>query len=157
MDNDRKKPPPVRFFRILGQGALLLALLSGSKASLLAQDRAVWKPVPFAILKFDETAPKSWNIYHTEKRGILLVRLWQRCLLIDLNEQEVYDINPKSLKPAGEDVEMTADDIPDKTVAISEWKARDVGPMRRVRFRFGKDGHFLEIQIPLKVDGKTLY
>ena len=26
----------------------------------------------FAIVKFNDEAPKSWNIYHTEKKGLLL-------------------------------------------------------------------------------------
>src|SRR2546422_8420437 len=45
--------------------------------------RSLWKPVAFAIVKFNDEAPKSWNIYHTEKKGLLLVHLWKRYLLVD--------------------------------------------------------------------------
>src|SRR5215471_13911980 len=62
----------------------------------------VWKQVAFAILKFNDAPPKSWNIYHTEKRGWILARLWKRYLLISLQDQEVYDIDPQTLTPKGD-------------------------------------------------------
>jgi hypothetical protein len=119
--------------------------------------KAVWKSVPFAILKYDDQAPKSWAMYHPEKRGLLLVRLWKRYLLINLNEQEVFDIDPLTVKQQGDNVEWTVPDSPENSVEISEWKQRDVGGVERIRFRFGKDGHFFEMQIPLRPDGKPLY
>jgi len=39
------------------------------------EKKALWKSVEFAIVKFNDEAPKSWNIYHTEKKGLLLVHL----------------------------------------------------------------------------------
>ena len=122
-----------------------------------AEKKSVWKPVPFAILKFNETAPKSWNIYHSEKRGTILVRLWKRYLLMDLEEQEVYDIDPEKIKAQGDNVEWSNASIPDNPIEVSEWKQRNVGQLERIRFRFGKDGHFLDVQLPLRPDGKSLY
>jgi hypothetical protein len=119
--------------------------------------KAVWKSVPFAILKYNDEAPKSWGMYHAEKRGMLLVRLWKRYLLINLNEQEVFDIDPLTVKQQGENVEWMVPESPDTPVEISEWKQRDVGGVERIRFRFGKDGNFFEMQIPLRPDGKPLY
>jgi len=117
----------------------------------------VWKSVPFAILKYNDAAPKSWGMYHAEKRGMLLIRLWKRYLLINLKEQEVFDIDPLTVKQTGENVEWTVPDSPENPVEVSEWKQRDVGGVERIRFRFGKDGHFFEMQIPLRPDGKPLY
>ena len=111
----------------------------------------------FAIVRFNDEAPKSWNIYHTEKRGILLVKLWKRYLLLDIKEQEVYEVDPQTVKPQGDKVEWSMSDLPNDPIETSEWKARDVGLVQRIRFRFGKTGHFLEIQLPLKPDGKTAY
>src|SRR5579864_8757099 len=123
---------------------LLMAIVIAAAAPVraLAQQKAIWKPVQFAIVRFNEDAPKSWNIYHGEKRGVLLVRLWKRYMLVDLKEQEVYEVDPEKVKPAGE---------------TAEWKVRDVGLVQRVRFRFGKNGSFLEIQLPLLPNGKTAY
>jgi len=119
--------------------------------------KSVWKSVPFAILKYNDEAPKSWGMYHPERRGLLLVRLWKRYLLINLTEQEVFDIDPLTVKQQGNNVEWTVPESPDNPVEISEWKQRDVGGVERIRFRFGKDGHFFEMQIPLRPDGKPLY
>ena len=58
------------------------------------EKKQAWKPVAFAIVRFNDEAPKSWNIYHGEKRGVLLVRLWKRYMLIDVKQQEVYDVDP---------------------------------------------------------------
>ncbi len=121
------------------------------------EKKAVWKSVQFAIVRFNDEAPKSWNIYHTEKRGILLVKLWKRFLLLDIKEQEVYEVDPQTVKPQGDKVEWSMSDLPNDPIETSEWKARDVGLVQRIRFRFGKTGHFLEIQLPLKPDGKTAY
>src|SRR5713226_3854938 len=88
---------------------VLAVAFSPLAAPLLAPVNAAgktrWKPVTFAIVKFNGEAPKSWNIYHTEKRGLLLVRLWKRYLLVNLLEQEVFDIDPQTVKPQGDGVE----------------------------------------------------
>jgi hypothetical protein len=127
--------------------AVLISALAA--ASLYSGEKAVWKPVQFAILRFNDDAPASWNMYHGEKRGVLLVRLWKRYMLVDMKEQEVYEIDPATVKPQGENVEWSPSDVPDQPIETSEWKIRDVGPVERVRFRFGKNGSFLEIQLPM--------
>ncbi len=137
---------------------LLIATLIAGLAPLRASaDQKVWKPVQFAIVRFNEDAPKSWNIYHGEKRGVLLVRLWKRYMLVDVKEQEVYEVDPEKVKPQGENVEWSPADISDPPVETSEWRVRDIGLVQRVRFRFGKNGSFLEIQVPLLPNGKTAY
>ena len=138
---------------------LLIATLIAGLAPLCAsaEQKVVWKPVQFAIVRFNEDAPKSWNIYHGEKRGVLLVRLWKRYMLVDVKEQEVYEVDPEKVKPQGENVEWSPADISDPPVETSEWRVRDIGLVQRVRFRFGKNGSFLEIQLPLLPNGKTAY
>ena len=135
----------------------LLALIAVVMQAQQSDKKSLWKAVPFAIVKFNEEAPQSWNLYHSEKRGLLLVRLWKRYMLIDLNEEEVYDIDPQKIKQQGDDIEWNLSEAPDQPIEISEWKTRGVGNLERVRFRFGKNGHFLELQIPLRPDGKSLY
>jgi len=134
-----------------------LVLFSTLPQGAPPEKKAVWKSVQFAIVRFNDEAPKSWNIYHTEKRGILLVKLWKRFLLLDIKEQEVYEVDPQTVKPQGDSVEWSMSDLPNDPIETSDWKARDVGLVQRIRFRFGKAGHFLEIQLPLKPDGKTAY
>jgi hypothetical protein len=134
-----------------------LILFSTLPQAASVDKKVVWKQVQFAIVRFNDEAPQSWNIYHTEKRGVLLVKLWKRYLLLDIKEQEAYEIDPQTVKPQGDNVEWSASDLPSDPIETTEWKVRDVGLVQRVRFRFGKTGHFLEIQLPLKPDGKPAY
>ena len=142
------------------RGMVLVAgVLAGASLSVARpqKDAITWKPVNFAIVRYNEDAPKSWNLYHSEKKGILLLRLWKRYLLLDVPGQQVYDIDPQKVKVQGESAELSAADIPDDPIKTSEWKERDAGPVQRIRFRFGEQGNFLEIQIPMRADGKPAY
>ena len=144
--------------------SVVLAILSAAICALPPQARSqsaekklVWKSVAFAIVKFNDEAPKSWNIYHTEKKGLLLLHLWKRYLLVDMKEQEAYEIDPQTVKLSGENVEWSPADKPDQPIETPDWKTRDVGSVQLVRFRLGKDGHVLELQIPLLINGKPAY
>ena len=123
----------------------------------LAVAKSIWKPVQFAILRYNDDAPASWNIYHGEKRGLLLVRLWKRYLLVNVQDQEAYEVDPEKVKAQGDNVEWSPSDISDQPIDTSEWKVRDIGSMERIKFRFGKTGHFVDIQIPLLINGKPAY
>jgi hypothetical protein len=131
-----------------------LPLRVGSQS---ADKKLVWKSVGFAIVKFNDEAPKSWNIFHTEKKGLLLVQLWKRYLLVDMKQQEVYEIDPQTVKPNGSDVEWSLADKPEQPMETPDWKTKDLRSMELVRFRLGKDGHFLEMQLPLLINGKPVY
>lgn len=132
-------------------------MASAGSAQSTVDKKQAWKPVQFAIVRFNDDAPKSWNIYHGEKHGVLLVRLWKRYMLVNIADQEVYDIDPEKVKAQGENVEWSPADLPDQPVETSEWKIRDVGPVQRIRFRFGKNGSVLDIQLPLLPNGKPAY
>jgi hypothetical protein len=137
--------------------ALLVLACTASGTRAGDGEKVTWKPVQFAIVRYNDDAPASWNMYHGEKKGVLLLRLWRRYLLLNVSEQEIYEIDPDKVKTSGENVEWSPSDIPTEPIETSEWKARDVGPMRRVRFRFGKTGNFLDIQLPLLGNGKPAY
>jgi hypothetical protein len=135
----------------------VLILLSTLPQTAQVDKKQLWKPVEFAIVRFNDEAPQSWNIYHTDKRGLLLLRLWKRYIFLDMKEQEAYEVDPETVKPQADNVEWSMSDLPREPLEVSEWKARDVGLVRRVRFRFGKSGHFLDIQLPLKPNGTPAY
>ena len=140
--------------------ALLFGLaLSGiSSAQSPPKTKNVWKTVPFAIVRYNDDAPKSWNLYFSSKRGVLLLRLWKRYLLIDRNTQEVFDVDPGKVAAKGdEEVEFALEENPGQPADISDWKERDVGTLRRLRFRFGEKGNYVDIQTPLKTNGTPLY
>jgi hypothetical protein len=149
-----------RMIRISYALRLLLAavaLLGIAKASTGTSEKTIWKPVQFAIVRYNDDAPASWNMYHGEKKGTLLLRLWRRYLFVNVQEQEVYEIDPAKVKIQADNAEWSTSDIPEEPLETSEWKVRDVGPMRRVKFRFGKTGNFLDIQLPLLRNGTPAY
>jgi hypothetical protein len=128
------------------------ALAQGESARKL-----IWRTMEFAILKFNDAAPNSWNIYHSEKKGVLLVRLWKRYLLVQVLDEEVYDLDPEKIKVNGDSLEWSYADIPEKPIDTPDWKERNGGPLDVIRFRLGKDGHFLELQIPMAPNGRPMY
>ncbi len=136
---------------------LFLAAISFASAQSSPKTRNLWKSVPFAIVHYNEDAPKSWNLYYSSKRGVLLLRLWKRYLLIDRNAQQVFDIDPEKIVAKGDDIEFSLEENPGPPADISDWRERDIGSLRRLRFRFGEKGNYLDIQTPLKANGTPLY
>lgn len=139
-------------------GFLLLLLLTAGTMLCAAGNTITWKPLDQAMLMLDGKPPKTWSAYRAEKHDAwVLVKLWRRYLLLDLREQAVYDIDPEKLKPKGAALEWSEGERPAEPIAISNWSARDMGPTRRVRFRFGTNGSILEIQLPQKPDLRPFY
>jgi hypothetical protein len=148
-------------FRWTARAAVLVAIGLAWAVFAHAQSEAArkytWKPLEFAILRFNDEAPNSWNIYHCEKKGLLLVRLWKRYLFVDVEEEEVYDLDPQKLTIQGNSVTWSFADLPDKPILTPDWTDRNVGRMQRLRFRLGKDGHVLELQLPFDINGRPIY
>ena len=134
---------------------LCFAMASG----LIAQQpsKQQWKPVPFAIVRYNDDAPKSWNLYHGERKGIYLVRLWKRFLVINTDSQSAFEVDPAKVKIEGENAELSLADIPEEPIETAEWKTRNAGPVLRHKFRFGSSGNFMELQIPVLPNGKPAY
>ena len=137
---------------------LSLALFLLCALCARATDKITWKPLEQVILQLNGKPPKTWNVYRAEKRDAwILVKLWRRYLLIDEREQAVYDLDPQKLKAKDNELEWSESDKPVKPIAISEWNTRNIGPARRIRFKFGSDGGVLEVQVPQKPDLRPFY
>ena len=78
-------------------------LLAGGAAAAgqAEKPKVTWTELPFAIVRLNEQPPFSWNIYHSTKKGQLLVRLWKRYLLVNLLEEEAFDIDPETITVRG--------------------------------------------------------
>lgn len=142
-----------------GLAVFMLAVYRGAAGQSRPDSakKSIWHSIEFGIVKFNDQAPNSWNIYHGEKKGLLLVRLWKRYLFVDVAEEEVYDIDPKAIEVHGDDVEWSLSAVPDKPIETPEFKERNVGLVDRIQFRLGKNGHMLELQIPMGPTGKPIY
>ncbi len=136
---------------------LAVAVSSSAQAPPETSKKLTWHTLEFAIVRYNDNAPNSWNIYHSEKKGVLLVRLWKRYLLVNVQDQEVFDVDPQKIKVSGDAVEWSLADIPDKPIDAPDFVGRNVGSMERIRFRLGKNGHMLELQIPLGLNGRPIY
>ena len=149
--------------RLMAAAAAAIVLIAVVTVRPLAQTKpesgkkSTWHSIEFGIVKFNEQAPNSWNIYHGEKKGLLLVRLWKRFLFVDVDGEEVYDIDPRVITVHGDSVEWSLSDVPDKPIDTPEFKERNVGLVDRIQFRLGKNGHMLELQIPMGPTGKPIY
>src|SRR5258706_13740105 len=95
-----------------------LFLVFCTTQSLIAQQKPKqqWKTLPFAIVRYNDDAPKSWNVYRGDRKGIYLVRLWKRYLLIDTLSQSAFEIDPAKVKAVGESAELAPADIPDEPI-----------------------------------------
>ena len=159
----RRSHQVTRRFTTLGAASLLIlcALLWAAQAVAQSKSdtgkKSTWHSIQFGIVKFNNEAPNSWNIYHGEKKGLLLVRLWKRYLFVDVAEEEVYDIDPENITVVGDTVQWSLGDVPDKPIDTPDFKEKNVGLVDRVQFRLGKDGHVLELQLPLDINGRTMY
>lgn len=136
---------------------LALGVTAWAQARVENTRKVTWHTVDFAIVKLNDGPPISWNIYHSEKKGVLLVRLWKRYLLVNVQDQEVFDMDPQKIKVNGDAVEWSLADVPDQPIDTPDFSERSIGTMDRIRFRFGKDGHMLELQLPLGLNGRPLY
>jgi hypothetical protein len=137
---------------IFGASAICVA---GSAAPQSSKEQ--WKTLPFAIVRYNDDAPKSWNVYRGDRKGIYLVRLWKRYLLIDTDSQSAFEIDPGKVTVQGEKAELASSDIPAEPIETTEWKTRNAGPVLRHRFRFGASGNYMELQIPVLPNGKPAY
>ena len=136
---------------------LLLCSLWAALPARAEPGKQTWKPLPFAIVRYNDDAPKSWSVYRGDRKGIYLVRLWKRYLLVDTDSQNVFEIDPGKVKVEGENAELATTDIPAEPIAIADWKTRNAGPVLRHRFRFGQSGNYMELQIPVLLSGKPAY
>ena len=59
------------------------ALRAPAQKAAAAGEKLNWKPVGFAIVRYNDDAPASWNMYHGEKKGLILLRLWRRYLFLN--------------------------------------------------------------------------
>jgi hypothetical protein len=137
-----------------GFAALLLVLGMGMHAA----EKITWKPMPDAVLRIDDRAPKQWSLYHAGKKfDPLLLQLGSRVLVIYVRNQAVYEIPPKQIEHKGEDLLWREADKPEKPLPTSDWSTRDIGSAWRVRVTLADEGRLVDIQIPQMPDLRGLY
>ena len=144
----------MRTRKLGGFAVALLALTLGAQAA----EKVTWKPIPDAILRIDDRAPKQWSLFHAGKKyDPLLLQLGLRMLVIYVHNQAVYDIPSAQVEHKGEDLLWRETDKPEKPLATSDWSTRDIGSAWRVRVKLAEEGRLVDIQIPQMPDLRGLY
>jgi hypothetical protein len=139
----------MRASKLGGFATLLLALTLGAHAA----EKITWKPIPDAVLRIDDRAPKQWSLFHAGKKyDPLLLQLGSRILAIYVHTQAVYEIPPAQVERKGEDLLWRETDKPEKPLATSDWSTRDIGSAVRVRVKLTEEGRLVDIQIPQMPD-----
>jgi hypothetical protein len=134
--------------------ALFLVLAMGAQAA----EQVTWKPIPDAVLRIDDRAPKQWSLYRAGKKSDpLLLELGSRVLVIYVRNQAVYEIPPKQIEHKGEDLLWRETDKPEKPLPTSDWSTRDIGSAWRLRVKLAEEGRLVDIQIPQMPDLRGLY
>ncbi len=137
-----------------GFATLFLALTLSARAA----EKVTWKPIPDAVLRIDDRAPKQWSLFHAGKKyDPLLLQLGSRVLVIYAHNQAVYEIPPAQVEHKGEDLLWREIDKPVKPLATSDWSTRDIGSAWRVRVKLTEEGRLVDIQIPQMPDLRGLY
>ena len=164
-------------FRWLTALALLACLTALGDAN--PQDpRVLWKPVAMALLRVDDSPPKNWQVFRSDKRKqFILVQMGARFLLLDLQARRIYELSPRTLTRKNDVLEWTdpgdtpsaqpASNVPataeekarpDKALLpSSDWSLRDVGPAMRIRFRLTDEGREFDVQFPIQPDLRQFY
>jgi len=100
---------------------------------------------------------QSWNIYHANKHGVLLVKLWKRYLLVNIAEQQVFDIDPARSKRREDNVMWSASDLPAEPLEIADWKDRNVAPSNASASASGKRDTFSSFNFPCAPTERLLF
>jgi len=97
-------------------------------------------------------------MYHSEKKGLLLVHLWEALLAPQHQRARGLRTRSANRQAAWERGRVVGFRCAGSTAGNFRMeRAATSGDCCGVSFRLGKDGHILELQIPLKPDGKPMY
>lgn len=139
--------------------AIAIALFTGAVAGA---EKIVWKGVPIAVLKVDERPAKIWDVFVSkEHKGLILVQLGSRFLMLDTEEKQVRELPADSLKRTGRDLhgELPAAEAESKAklLATADWSEKSAGNLRIWKVRLTEEGRLLEVQLPQQGDLRKFY
>jgi hypothetical protein len=130
---------------------LLIALLAAAMLSASGPANIHWKPFPGALLKLGGYQVKFWDLYQGDKKGkLFLLKLGHRVLILDLQQQQIYEAPAADFPAVSRDEEFQGrgPSATDRRVPTIDWTLRDVGPAELVRVTLNDYGQTLELQIP---------
>lgn len=109
-------------------------------------------------MKLNGRALKTWNVWMAEKKkGLILVLLVRRYLVIDPKEETVFEVSPTAFTKTGNNLESELSFNEWKMIPADNWTIRDIGPAELIRFQLEDYGKILELQLPHLPDMRWAY
>lgn len=144
-------------------GVCLAASLFSAGIAVAANDsdRIHWKQVDESEVKLDGKPPIAANVYLPDKKskrkGIVLVLLGHRYLMLNTNDHIVYAVFLSDITKDGADIETADLAQPSRVIPSTDWTSRDVGPAQLIKLTLGDYNRVLEVELPHPVDLRGLY
>ena len=146
------------FYSLLIVGAIgwtSAALAPGASAfapsaSAFAKDKPlVFKSIESALLRVNDAPPKDWGVYRTGKKNDpLLLQIRNRFLLLEINQHQVFEIDPAKIERKAGELLWSLSDRPDKPLATSDWTVDDIGAAFIVKVRLQRENALVDLQLP---------
>jgi len=136
-----------------GMGAAALAPGASAfapSASAFAKDKPLaFKSIENALLRVNDAPPKDWEVYRTGKKNEpLLLQIGNRFLLLEINQHQVFELDPAKIEHKTGELLWSPSDRPDKPLATSEWTVDDIGAAFVVKVRLQSENALVDLQLP---------
>jgi hypothetical protein len=133
---------------ILASAALLAVFVLLAPAG--ARDKKlIWKPVNQALLKLNNHAVKTWNVFQPDKnRNLVLVQVLNGWYILNLKQKRAYKVERKDFESRGENLAGPAPDKDTPVVKTEGWDSHDIGPAQQITIKFADNGDVLAIELP---------
>jgi hypothetical protein len=135
---------------------LILGVIATSVAapvpsgSAFAKDKPLsFKPIEDALLRVNDAPPKDWGVYRTGKKNEpLLLQIGNRFLLLEINNQQVFELDPSKIQHKNGELLWSPSDRPDKPLATSDWTADDIGAAFVIKVKLQNENALVDLQLP---------
>ncbi len=119
-------------------------------ASAFAKDKPLaFKSIENALLRVNDAPPKDWEVYRTGKKNEpLLLQIGNRFLLLEINQHQVFELDPAKIEHKTGELLWSPSDRPDKPLATSEWTVDDIGAAFVVKVRLQNENALVDLQLP---------
>jgi hypothetical protein len=131
-------------------GAVCFSAAPAFVPALRAKDKPVsWKALSDALLRVNDEPLKDWNVYQEGKKNDpLLLQLGPRFLLLEVHDQQIFEIDSSKIGHKAEELLWDPSNHPAKPLASSEWTMRDVGAAYRISIKLDSESRVLDLQLP---------
>jgi hypothetical protein len=137
---------------------IALAALCVTAGGAAAKEKTLaWKPIEDALLRVDDAPVKDWGVYQAGKKSDrLLMQMGKRFLVIELRDQQIYEVDPAKVQQKSGDLLWNPDDHAAQPLATSEWSTNDIGGAFGISAKLDAENHVMDLQLPHPPDLRDL-